>query len=77
MVRFGRIPFKIAKLVLDPSLNQNSSQGELSIINDVDRSVDLQSARGAQQSHGISVNQTTIIDEPNFRMPSGHPASGV
>lgn len=36
MIRFGRIPFKIAKLVLDPSQNRsNISIGEAS--NDISR----------------------------------------
>jgi len=36
VIRFGRIPFKIAKLVLDPSLNKsNASIGDAS--NDISR----------------------------------------
>jgi hypothetical protein len=61
VIRFGRIPFKIAKLVLDPSLNQTNSQGDISMsmLNDIDKSVDISNA-GVNNSRITNPNISAV-----------------
>ena len=69
MIRFGRIPFKIAKLVIDLTVKaNNTSVGDISISEDQHNPIDL-SARPSMMRGGVNTsvaNNTTIVDESNF-----------
>lgn len=83
VIRFGRIPFKIAKLVLDPT-NQKASQGDISVSHDenyfvsrnnrsdADQSVDqlnrISSIPNTRPLNTSAVNQTTFIEDNSSRM---------
>ena len=64
VIRFGRIPFKIAKLVLDPSLNKsNASIGDAS--NDISRIDEI--PYDSQNNGNRSVTQTNQNNMSSFR----------
>ena len=74
MIRFGRIPFKIAKLVLDLSVRaSNTSLGDISIdernksISEDQHPIDLSARPSMMRGVNTSVvNNTTFVDEGNY-----------